>query len=133
MDPIVKIALAVIRHGNLLVVREKDSGFFILPGGCSGVSEDDRATLSREISMGLGCRVDVITLRYLGEFSDRASDEAGTMVRVRLYVGRLVGEIARRSGIKEARWFNPKRDKTNALAPSIKNKIIPCLLENQYL
>ena len=83
--------------------------------------------------MRLGCRIDVNTLRYLGEFSERALDEASTMVRVRLYVGRLDGRIACRTGIREVRWFNPGRDKMNALAPSIKNKIIPCLLENQYL
>ena len=56
---ITKIGLAIVDANHLLLVRKRNSSFYILPGGKPEPGEDDIAALCREIDEELGCRIDV--------------------------------------------------------------------------
>ena len=116
---IVKIGLAVVQDGCLLLVRKRGSECLILPGGKPERGEDDLTALSREIDEELGCTLDPQHIRYLGTFRDRAAGLAETEVVVKLYAGTLVGDPVPRGEIEQLLWFNPRTDTSTVLAPSL--------------
>ena len=124
---ITKIGLAVFDNDRLLLVRKCGSGIYILPGGKPVRGEDDAQTLVREIDEELGCRIQLSNLLFLGSFSDDAADLPDVRVTVRLYQGRLVGAPSPRSEIDELLWFTPNVRRPVALAPSLRNSILPFL------
>jgi 8-oxo-dGTP diphosphatase len=126
---IVKIGLAVVQDGCLLLVRKRKSDCLILPGGKPEQGEDDLAALSREIDEELGCVLDLQRIRYLGTFRDRAAGLANTEVVVKLYGGTLVGDPIPQGEIEQLFWFNPRTDTSMELAPSLTNSIVPYLFQ----
>jgi 8-oxo-dGTP diphosphatase len=130
---IVKIGLAVTEANRLLLVRKKGGQSYILPGGKPEQGENDSQALLRELEEELGCTLDAESLVYLGAFSDVAADLKDTVVVVRLYEARLVGNPAPQSEIECLAWFKPDTDKNVTLAPSIQNQIIPFLLSTGKL
>jgi 8-oxo-dGTP diphosphatase len=71
---ILKVGLAVLEGGRLLVVRKKGTRSYILPGGKPEKGENDFEALAREIEEELGCQLDPQTIVFLGSFSDLAAD-----------------------------------------------------------
>jgi 8-oxo-dGTP diphosphatase len=130
---IVKIGLAVIDGQQLLIVRESGEDIFILPGGRPEGAEDDFSTLQREIREELGCEISRSGFRYLGSFSDQAANDPTKFVTVKLYEGKLSGAVRPHSEIEEVRWFSPGEDDVKLLAPSIRNKILPFLIDRGLL
>jgi len=126
---ILKIGAAITKDGELLIVKEFGDSTFILPGGRPEKGESDLATLKREIGEELGCTIgDNDEALFLGSFSDVAATDPDMTVTVRLYSTMLKGSIAPRGEIEEVRWYCPKRDNQQILAPSIRNKILPFLI-----
>jgi 8-oxo-dGTP diphosphatase len=80
---IYKVGLAVVSNDRLLVVRKRNTGTFILPGGKPEGLETDLATLAREVDEELGCRVESPFFR--GVFKDIAAGAVHSVVVVRLY------------------------------------------------
>jgi 8-oxo-dGTP diphosphatase len=126
MGHIIKIGLAVLRSGRILLVRKRHSAFYILPGGKPEKGEGDLCALHREISEELGCQIDAGSVVFLGAFSDRAAGSPDVTVTVRLYGGDLVGTPTPNSEIEEICWFCPLDHRLN-LAPSLHNSIVPFL------
>jgi 8-oxo-dGTP diphosphatase len=126
---IVKIGLAVVKDGCLLLVRKRGSDCLILPGGKPERGEDDLTALSREIDEELGCTLNPQGIRYLGAFRDRAADLVDTEVVVKLYAGTLVGDPAPQAEIEQLIWFNPRTGTSTELAPSLSNSIVPYLFQ----
>jgi len=126
---IVKIGLAVVQDGCLLLVRKRGSYCYILPGGKPERGEDDLTALTREIHEELGCAFAPERIRYLGVFRDRAAGLADTEVVVKLYVGTLVGDPIPQAEIEQLIWFNPRSDTKTKLAPSLINSIVPHLFQ----
>ena len=120
-----KVGLAAIEGGCLLVVRKKGTRAFILPGGKPEGAEQDLETLSREIDEELGCSVGY--LRFEGAFTDVAADTPNTIVTVRLYAGKLLGDPHPASEIEELAWISLNGPCDLPLAPSLTNKILPHL------
>jgi 8-oxo-dGTP diphosphatase len=124
---ILKIGLAVTDGDRLLVVRKRGGSLYILPGGKPEPGENDLEALSRELDEELGCRLDISSVEFLGAFSDSAADLHNTIVTVKLYSARLVGNPVPRSEIENLKWFSPTEDNAMTLAPSIQNHILPFL------
>ena len=123
---ILKVGLAAIANGQLLVVRKRGSTTFILPGGKPEAGERHLDTLSREIAEELGCGVALPC--YAGRFSDAAADApGGTRVVVMLYSGELVGTPSPSSEIEELAWLDLVGSSGLRLAPSISNQVVPFL------
>lgn len=124
---ILKIGLAVTKQDRLLVVRKKGGSCYILPGGKPEPGESDFEALSREIGEELGCRLNSGTVEFLGSFTDAAADSENATVTVRLYAAQLVGTPNPQSEIETLKWFSPSAHSANALAPSLRNHIVPFL------
>lgn len=122
---LLKVGLAMVQHGQLLVVRKKGSHTFILPGGKPEGKERDVATLRRELKEELGCSLG--SVRYEGTFKDTAADLQNTVVVVRLYAGNVAGVPRPASEIEEVAWISICSPARVPLAPSISNQILPHL------
>jgi 8-oxo-dGTP diphosphatase len=133
MNTITKVGLAIIKDKKLLIVRKEGTTKFLVPGGRPENSENEVETLQREIMEELNCDLDLNSLQYIGEFADIAANEPNTIIKVKLYSGTVSGSMVASSEIEEIRWFNPQSDDMEILAPSIKNKIVPGLLESHHL
>jgi 8-oxo-dGTP diphosphatase len=126
---ILKIGLAVIEGDRLLLVKKRNSDFYILPGGKPEQGENDIETLSREIDEELGCGIAAERLRFLGTFSDEVAGVPNARVTIRLYAGALVGTPSPRSEIDSLRWWKRTEYKEQTLAPSLRNSILPFLCD----
>jgi len=129
MPHIVKIGLAVMRNGRVLLARKRGLELCILPGGKPETGESDEAALVREIDEELGCGIETGSLTHLGDFTDRAAGKPDTLVTVRLYAGRLVGEPVPRNEIEGLVWLGPE-DAVGGpvkVAPSLERQILPFL------
>jgi len=126
---ILKIGLAVVENGCVLLVRKKGGDCYILPGGKPEQGENDLRTLIREIDEELGCALDEGCVKYVGEFRDRAADLSNMTVVVKLYTGSLIGKPSPRSEIEELIWFDPRSSAKAELAPSLENSILPHLFK----
>lgn len=122
---ILKIGLAAIKDGKLLVVRKRGGASFILPGGKPEASEAELDTLRREIHEELGCAV--ACPAFVGSFSDEAADVRSARVTVRLYSGDLCGNPAPAQEIEELAWIDMSQPTPVQLAPSLANLILPYL------
>jgi 8-oxo-dGTP pyrophosphatase MutT (NUDIX family) len=73
----IRIAAAVIsdRLGRILLVRKRDTRFFMQPGGKVDAAETPMMALIRELREELGCRV--VTAAPWGVFSAPAANEPG--------------------------------------------------------
>jgi 8-oxo-dGTP diphosphatase len=130
---ILKIGLAVTNNDRLLVLRKQGGSLYILPGGKPEPGENDLEALERELEEELGCKIDGSTIEFLGSFSDTAADLQNTVVTVRLYSGRLMGNPEPQSEIENLKWFSPDEDNIASLAPSLQNKILPFLFTKRRL
>jgi len=119
-----KVGLAAERDGQLLVARKRGLDTFILPGGKPEGDETDLQTLSREVIEELGCAIEQPILR--GVFKDVAAGSSESVVVVRLYSAKLVGEPTPCSEIEELAWVDMEKPGLK-LAPSISNRILPFL------
>lgn len=126
---ILKIGLAVIDGDRLLLVKKRNSEFYILPGGKPEQGESDIETLSREIDEELGCRIASDRLLFLGTFSDEVAGMPDARVTIRLYAGTLIGTPSPRSEIDSLVWWIRTEYKVQTLAPSLRNSILPFLCD----
>jgi 8-oxo-dGTP diphosphatase len=126
MRHIIKVGLAVVRDGRILMVRKRTGLSFILPGGKPESDENELQVLVRELDEELGCRL--VSAEYLGDFSAPAADLVDTTVTVRLYRGEISGDPVPRSEIEEFRWISIVSPEA-AVAPSLSGKILPFLME----
>lgn len=122
-----KVGLAVLRLGRLLLVRNVGTEKLLLPGGRRETGESDETTLSREIREELNCRLLTETIEFLGSYSDRAVNDPGSIVTIRLYRGIIDGEPVASSEIAEIVWFDLSLDDRSRLSPIIQRKILPTL------
>jgi 8-oxo-dGTP diphosphatase len=124
---ITKIGLAVMDGDRVLLVKKRGSEFLILPGGKPEKSETDVQALSRELDEELGCRLVSDQVSFLGTFSDEAAGMPGIRVTIRLYGGAMVGTPVPNAEIESIVWWDATEHVSPALAPSLKNSILPFL------
>ncbi len=131
MRKLFKYGLAVIRDGKLLVVRERGTVKFLLPGGRPHEGESVEEALRREVKEELDADVEDASVTYYGTFEDVAANEPDTVIQIAVYRGELEGGLTPSSEIEEVAWIGSRHKLT--LAPSIRNKILPALVKDKIV
>jgi 8-oxo-dGTP pyrophosphatase MutT (NUDIX family) len=123
------VALAVVRHANLLLVAKSAAPHvFFLPGGKPEPGESHTETLQRELGEELG--VACVDLDHLLEVRRPAALEHVPM-HMTVYRGQLLGRPARASEIASVRWW--PRDSVPEIAPAVAGDVIPLLIKTGAL
>ena len=129
MKKILKYGLAVIKKGKLLVVREYGTNQYLMPGGKPKKGENVVNCLRRELNEELGANLEVNSIKFYGDFEDKAANEPNTIVHIDLYMGEISGKIRPSGEIEEIRWIDKNVD-PKLLSPIIRNKIMPSLVKD---
>lgn len=134
MTRLYKYGLAVIKNNKLLLCEPHAFADLILPGGIKEADENHVENLLREVNeeLGSGAILDVSSLKYLGNFEDRAAGRTERTVEIELYVGNVSGSLQPSMEIKCLHWFSLKDDRSR-LSAIIRNKILPCLIKNHLI
>ncbi len=132
MKRIEKYGLVILRDGRFLINRKSGTKLFLMPGGKPNTGEAIEDCLIREIKEEHDCGLIKESIKFIGEYGDVAANEPDTMVVIKLYIGKIIGEPKTGSEIEEQRWFG-KTDNPNTLSPIIKNKILPDLIEKKII
>ncbi|MCL4436562.1 MAG: NUDIX domain-containing protein [Thaumarchaeota archaeon] len=128
MRKLFKYGLAVVRDRKLLVVRERGTIKFLLPGGKPENGEGLEQALSREVKEELDADVKPGSVKFYGVFEDVAANEPDTIIQISLSLGEIDGDLKPSSEIEEIAWIGS--DHNLVLAPSIRNKILPALIRD---
>lgn len=133
MKTIRKVALAVFKDRKLLQVRTKNQEhvFFTL-GGKLEEGESDMECLKREVKEEIDCEIDAVSIKFMTEFEDIAHGKGETMLNIRMYEGKLVGDPKPNSEVVEIDWFDTKSDKKH-LSIIAQRTIFPWLKEHGYI
>ena len=121
---VITVAAAVIlnEQNQLLLVRKKNTQFFMQVGGKLEVSELPEQTMLREIHEEIGVKATI--QQFIGRFETQAANEADHQLVSYVYqvdlnqVPKIDAEIA------EMKWINLDDDQT-LLAPLTREVVIP--------
>lgn len=83
---VIASALLLNADKDLLVVRKKNSKFYMLPGGKIESSETPIQTLLRELQEELNLKFDENNFEYLGQHATSAVNEANTTVQGEIFI-----------------------------------------------
>lgn len=121
----IRIAAAVISDsgGRVLLVRKRDTVFFMQPGGKIDDGETAEAALARELKEEVGCAL--VGAEFLGIFSAVAANEPSRLVEAALFRVKVNGEIRTGAEIEEVAWVNPSRPGDLRLAPLTRDFVLP--------
>ena len=126
---VITVAAAIIlnEQNELLLVRKKNTEFFMQVGGKLEENEAPERTMLREITEEIGAKADI--QQFIGRFETRAANEAGHQLVS--YVYHVTLEQAPRidAEIVEMKWIALDHDPT-WLAPLTNEIVIPWCLEN---
>lgn len=103
-----KVGAVVIKDRKMLVVREKGSQWFFIPGGRREGNESDEECLRREIREELGAEIEIVN--FYNEFVTKASGIKGK-VKVRAYFCKMKNKPKPGSEIEEFAWADGSFDK----------------------
>ncbi len=131
---IYKYGLVCIKDNKILLCEPLGFSDLILPGGLIEGDEKPADNFAREVAEELGenARLDFSSLKYIGQFEDRAAGKIVANVVIELWYGNIAGVLIASSEIKSLHWFDPRGD-WNKLSPIIRNKILPKLISIGYL
>lgn len=132
MDKIIKYGLLVIKDRRFLINRKKGTKLFLMPGGKPEFGESIEDCLIREIKEEHGCDLVKESIDFFGEFEDMAANELDTIIQMKVYSGKIIGEPRADSEIEEQRWFG-HGDNKDILSHIIKNKILPAVIDKGLL
>lgn len=130
-SPILKITTVCLldEQGRILLVRKRNSAFFMLPGGKAEAGETPRMTVRRELNEELGLDLDEAELQWLGHFQAQAANEPGHWVEAQVFTGGLTGEPRVQAEIEEMAWLDLQAPDEHRLAPLLQERILPVLRE----
>lgn len=125
---IIHIAAAIIMDGKgrLLLVRKRNTAYFMQPGGKIEPGEDVKSALIRELREELNLELTPEKLTPLGEFTDIAANEPGHLLHACIFsTERCTQEVRPAAEIEEILWLSLSGISSKQLAPLTANKIIP--------
>lgn len=133
MQTIQKVALAVFKKKKMLQVRtKKNPQVFYTLGGKLEEGESDIGCLKREVKEEINCDLDESSIKFLTEFEDEAHGKEDSLVNIKMYEGKLIGEPKPGSEVVEIGWFDSNSDKKH-LSTIAQRTIFPWLKEHGYI
>ena len=132
MNKITKYGLIILRNGKFLINRKYGTKLFLMPGGKPEEGESIEECLVREIKEEHNCDLIKQSIKFFGNFEDKAANEPDTIISMKVYVGGIEGEPEINSEIEEQRWF-AKGDDINMLRPIIRYKILHSIVDNNLI
>jgi 8-oxo-dGTP diphosphatase len=129
----IRIAAAVILDpdSRMLVVRKRNTPFFMQPGGKLDGVETPIKTLARELQEELGC--ELVEAKFLGTFSAQAANEPDKVVEAALFRTKITGVIKPAAEIEEIAWIAPGKAHELTLAPLTRDHVVPLVLSRASL
>jgi len=128
-----KIALAVFKDKKLLLVRShKNEMVFYSLGGKKNEGETDIDCLKREVFEEVGCEIDPASIKFLKQFEEIAHGKETTWLVIRMYGGKLIGELEPSSEIAEVGWFDSNSDPIH-LSEMAQRQFMPWLKQHNYI
>jgi len=124
---ILKYGLIIIKNKNMLLNRKKGTDFWLIPGGKPEGKETPEQCIVREIREEHNCAVDVDSLKFFGEFTEKAANEPDAIIHLKAYSGNISGKPFPGREIEEQMWFAKDSD-PKKLSPLLKYKLIPHLI-----
>ncbi|MDM1764837.1 MULTISPECIES: NUDIX domain-containing protein [unclassified Acinetobacter] len=125
---VITVAAAIIlnEQNELLLVRKKNTEFFMQVGGKLEEKEAPEHTMLREIAEEIGAKADI--QQFIGRFETSAANEVGHQLVS--YVYHVTLEQAPRidAEIVEMKWIDLDDDQT-LLAPLTKEVVIPWCID----
>ena len=127
----IRIAAAIIadQDGRILLVKKRDTKFFMQPGGKLHQGETAPDALARELNEELGCTL--VQTEFLGVFSAPAANEPLHTVEALLFSARITGHIQAASEIEEIAWVEPSLPRDLPLAPLTRDHVLPLILSRR--
>lgn len=101
---------------------------YYIPGGTIEKNETEEETLIREIKEELSVDIIKDSIKYLGTYEDVATTHPGSIVQIRLYLGKVSGELKPDSEVEKLGWFG-KNDDWEVLGSVAKTNIMPALVQ----
>jgi 8-oxo-dGTP diphosphatase len=129
-DKAIHIAAAVIvdEQERVLLVRKRNTHYFMQPGGKIDSTEQPVEALIRELAEELQIQVPAGDTRYIGQFKDTAANEPGFSLVADIFHVRLPKvSIVPAAEIEEVIWYHPTNDHPRLLAPLTEQQIIPMI------
>lgn len=126
----IHVSAAVITDsdGRMLLVRKRNTPFFMQPGGKPDAGETPEQALIRELNEELQLEITPEQLHSLGQFTDIAANEANhTVIADMFRIKTINSDIVPAAEIEEILWLSPEDSALHELAPLTLNKVIPLL------
>ncbi|MBH5321316.1 NUDIX hydrolase [Aurantiacibacter sediminis] len=123
----ITIAAALIDDdkGRLLLVRKRNTKWFMQAGGKIEPGETAQDALRRELKEEIGLSIQDARLRYLGTFFAPAANEADCVVDAALFHIRHSHLPIAKEEIEEAVWVSPDDALNLPLAPLTRDHVLP--------
>ena len=127
---VITVAAAIIlnQHKQLLLVRKRNTQFFMQVGGKLEPNEAPEQTMIREIAEEISVNAEIE--QFVGRFETRAANEAGHQLISYVYQVNLDQAPQIDAEIAEMKWIDLD-DQQTLLAPLTKEVVIPWC--KQYL
>jgi serine/threonine protein kinase/8-oxo-dGTP pyrophosphatase MutT (NUDIX family) len=127
-----KSGAAIIRSGQLLLVRKYGTEQLIMPGGGIDENEDPLQALRRELGEELSAESFTVDERPIGTYRAEAAFEPSTEVEIVLFGVDLASEPRAAGEIEEIVWYRPG-EAAGRLSPIIRRHILPDLISKGLL
>ena len=114
-------------QGRLLLVRKRNTRFFMLPGGKREAGEDALSALRRELFEELELQLAPDALQPLGQFQAPAANETDTWVQADIYSAALPHPVQAAAELEELRWLDMTQPLPGDLAPLLREQVLPAL------
>ncbi|MHC8303453.1 NUDIX hydrolase [Pseudomonas sp. PB3P13] len=121
-------ALLIGDDGKTLLVRKRNTVFFMQPGGKIEPGERAVQALVRELDEELGIELDTTRAQFLGAFSAPAANEPGFEVHCELFQIAVSGPVNIAAEIEEAIWVDRHSYAQLQLAPLTLDHVMPIYL-----
>ncbi|MFT0212766.1 NUDIX domain-containing protein [Pseudomonas sp. F1_0610] len=123
----IKIAAALLLNSQrqVLLVRKKNTIFFMQAGGKLEPNEQPKQALLRELHEELNIQLEPSQLEFIGQFSAPAANEENHTVEADIYLCFYDGEVRASQEIAQATWFGLEQTQTVPLAALTQQFVLP--------
>ena len=124
----ISAACLIDPQGRLLLVRKRNTRFFMLPGGKQEPDEDALTALRRELNEELELDLEPAALTPLGQFRAPAANEANTWVEAQVFIATLNQPVAACAELEALAWWHVQQPFDAPTAPLVEAHVLPALL-----